>query len=135
MKKTIGKKVLIAKMIEGGQEMFLGVKKDPQLGPIVIIGMGGVFSELFDEMIFVIPPFNKNYIKQSIGKFKFGRILSGYRGKDKLRLEAFYESAEKFSILISEMKSEIREFDINPMILTDSGCTAVDALAVGEDLN
>jgi hypothetical protein len=96
--------------------------------------MGGVFSELFDEVLFVIPPFNQNYIKQSIGKFKFGKILSGYRGKDKLKLEAFYESAEKFSILISEMKSDIREFDINPMILTDSGCIAVDALAVGEDL-
>lgn len=134
MSKTIGKKVLIAKMIEGGQEMFLGVKKDPQLGPIVIIGMGGVFSELFDEVVFAIPPFNRNYIKQSIEKFKFGKILSGYRGKDNLKLEAFYESAEKFSILISEMKSDIREFDINPMILTDSGCVAVDALAVGEDI-
>jgi len=130
--RKIGKDVLVAKMQDKGQEMILGARRDPQFGPVIVIGIGGIYSELFNEMVFAIPPFNSKYAMQAMEKLKFQKIVSGYRGSKALDIESFCYCAEKFSNMIYEMGDAISEFDINPLILSASGCVAVDALAVGE---
>ena len=130
--RKIGKDVLVAKMQDKGQEMILGARRDPQFGPVIVIGIGGIYSELFNEMVFAIPPFNSRYAMQAMEKLKFQKIVSGYRGSKALDIESFCYCAEKFSNMIYEMGDAISEFDINPLILSASGCVAVDALAVGE---
>ena len=129
LEKRIGSEVIVAKMIEGGQEMFLGVRRDPQFGPIILMGLGGIYTELFDETVFAIPPFNQSYVKERMNHLKSKKVLGGFRG-EVLDVQSFYECASRFSFLIKHMENEIKEFDVNPLILTSDGCVAVDALVV-----
>jgi len=132
MSRKIGKDVLVAKMQDKGQEMILGVRYDPQFGPVIVMGMGGIYSELLNEVVFAIPPFNSRYAMLAMEKLKLKKIFSGYRGSKALDIESFCYCAERFSNMIYQMGDVISEFDINPLILSTSGCVAVDALAVGK---
>ena len=129
LKERIGSEVIVAEMIEGGQEMFLGVRRDPQFGPVILMGLGGIYAELFDETVFAIPPFNHSYVEERMNHLKSKKVLGGFRGKV-LDVQSFYECASRFSFLIKHMENEIKEFDVNPLILTGDGCIAVDALVV-----
>ena len=96
------------------------------------MGMGGIYSELLNEVVFAIPPFNSRYAMLAMEKLKLKKIFSGYRGSKALDIESFCYCAERFSNMIYQMGDVISEFDINPLILSTSGCVAVDALAVGK---
>ena len=129
LKERIGSEVIVAEMIEGGQEVFLGVRRDPQFGPVILMGLGGIYAELFDETVFAIPPFNQSYVEERMNHLKSKKVLGGFRG-EVLDVQSFYECASRFSFLIKHMENEIKEFDVNPLILTSNGCIAVDALVV-----
>ena len=77
MRLNLGCEVLIAKMLAPGQEMILGVRCDPQFGPIVILGMGGIYSELMKDIVFAVPPFNKSYALELLNRLKFKLSLIG----------------------------------------------------------
>jgi acyl-CoA synthetase (NDP forming) len=131
MKMDLGCDVLIAKMLLPGQEMILGVRRDPQFGPIVILGMGGIYSELMKDIVFAVPPFNKSYALELLNRLKFKKSLLGYRGTQPYDIDSFCASAEKFSNMVHVLRDVINELDINPLIINESGCIAVDAFAVG----
>ena len=135
MKLNLGCEVLIAKMLAPGQEMILGVRCDPQFGPIVILGMGGIYSELMKDIVFAVPPFNKSYALELLNRLKFKQSLIGYRGTQPYDIDSFCDIAEKFSSMVHLLRDAISELDINPLIINESGCTAIDALAVGMNKN
>ena len=135
MKLNLGCEVLIAKMLAPGQEMILGVRCDPQFGPIVILGMGGIYSELMKDIVFAVPPFNKSYALELLNRLKFKQSLIGYRGTQPYDIDSFCDIAEKFSSMVHLLRDAISELDINPLIINESGCIAVDALAVGMNKN
>lgn len=117
--------ILIQKMITGGQEIIIGGKNDEQFGKVIMFGLGGIFTEVFDDVSFRIVPINKSDAENMIEEIKGYRILKGYRGKayDKRSL---IEILSKVSKLLYE-NPRIREMDINPVIVSTSGAVAVDS--------
>jgi len=120
---------LIAPMIESnGIEMILGMTTDQQLGPMVTIGFGGYYAEALKDVVTLMPPFSKETAKKAILSLKMNPLLNGYRGSEAVDIDAFSELASRFSVIAVEFKEQIREIDLNPIILSKDNCIAVDAL-------
>ena len=127
----LGPAVLIARMAEPGIEMFLGVKRDPQFGPVVIIGVGGIHAEVMGDTVFALPPFDGAHARRLVDRLQLRILLDGVRGQPACDVDAFCEMAARFSAVVDALRDEIVEADINPVIVHEKGCTAVDALIVG----
>jgi acetate---CoA ligase (ADP-forming) len=132
MNDHLGKNVIVTKMQLQGQEMILGVKNDPQFGPIIILGLGGFFTELMKDIVFAVPPFNEEFALELLGKLKFHEALMGYRESKLLNITSFCKYASRFSFMVHELREVISEIDINPLIINQADCVAVDALIVGK---
>ena len=108
-------------LTQGGQiEIILGIKKDEIFGPIVVYGLGGIYTEVFKMVDFLIPPMNVDDLKKSIYEGKIGFLFNGARG------QAAYDLDEFAKIILGLMdfaleNSEIKEFDINPIFIYNNG--------------
>lgn len=120
--------VLIQKMVEDGQQVIIGGKKDPQFGQIIMFGLGGIFVEVFEDVSFRIVPISRFDAEQMIQDIKGYRVLKGFRGK-KYDVKALTDVLLKVSKLLEE-NQEIQELDINPIIVSSRGAVAVDARVV-----
>ena len=120
---------LLAKMVQSeGVEMIVGMTTDQQLGPMVTIGFGGYYAEAMNDAITLMPPFSKEMAKNALSKLKMKTLLEGYRGSKPADLDAFAEFASRFSVIAVELSNEVCEIDLNPVILGNDNCIAVDAL-------
>ncbi|MCH9695399.1 MAG: acetate--CoA ligase family protein [Gammaproteobacteria bacterium] len=129
----LGDDVLVAPVIPAGIEMLLGVKRDPQFGPVVLIGFGGVLAETLGDVQFALPPFNAAHAKRCVDRLKLRPMLDGLRGAAAVDVASFCELAERFSILAAALRDVISEVDINPVIVNEDGAVAVDGLVAGRD--
>lgn len=127
----LGARALIATMAAAGIEMILGAKRDPQFGPVVMIGFGGIHAEVLQDVAFALPPFDKGYARRRMEVLKMRPLLDGRRGAPPCDVDAFCDLAALFSAMVHALRDTIEEIDINPVILTPAGCVAVDALVVG----
>ena len=130
----LGATVLLAPMVDDGIEMILGVRHDPQFGPVVLIGFGGVLAEVAHDVVFALPPFDVAYARRCVDRLTLRALLDGARGKPKADVEAFCDMAAKFSSMVFAVQGVVNEVDVNPIIVHESGCVAVDALVVGRDI-
>lgn len=128
-----GPRVLVAPMVTGGIETLLGVRRDPQFGPVVVFGFGGIHAELLKDVAFALPPFSAAWAKRCLGRLKLRPLLDGVRGQPPADIEAWCEAAANFSVMIAALADVIGEADVNPLIACEHGCTAVDALIIGRD--
>jgi len=119
--------VLIQKMIDG-QEIIVGGKKDPQFNQVLMFGLGGIFTEVFNDVTFRVIPIKKEDAEQMIKEIKGYKILEGYRGK-KCDIKGLVDVLLKTSKLLEE-NQEIKELDINPLFILAKGLVAVDARIV-----
>ena len=120
---------LLARMIESeGIEMIVGMTTDQQLGPMVTIGFGGYYAEAMNDTVTLMPPFSKEVAKKAVESLKMRILLEGYRGSKPADLDAFAEFASRFSMIAIELNNQICEIDLNPVILGNDICIAVDAL-------
>ena len=120
---------LLAKMVQSeGVEMIVGMTTDQQLGPMVTIGFGGYYAEAMNDAITLMPPFSKEMAKNALSKLKMKTLLEGYRGSEPADLDAFAEFASRFSVIAVELSNQVCEIDLNPVILGNDNCIAVDAL-------
>ena len=120
---------LLAKMVQSeGVEMIVGMTTDQQLGPMVTIGFGGYYAEAMNDAITLMPPFSKEMAKNALSKLKMKTLLEGYRGSRPADLDAFAEFASRFSVIAVELSNQVCEIDLNPVILGNDNCIAVDAL-------
>ena len=120
---------LLAKMVQSeGVEMIVGMTTDQQLGPMVTIGFGGYYAEAMNDAITLMPPFSKEMAKNALSKLKMKTLLEGYRGSKPVDLDAFAEFASRFSVIAVELSNQVCEIDLNPVILGNDNCIAVDAL-------
>jgi acetate---CoA ligase (ADP-forming) len=126
----LGPRAIAAAMAEPGVEMILGAKRDPQFGPVVMIGFGGIHAEVLRDAVFALPPFDKAYARRRMEKLKMRPLLDGHRGKPPCDVDAFCDAAARFSAMVDAMRGNIAEIDVNPVIVTPSGAIAVDALVV-----
>jgi len=126
----LGSRVILAKMAAAGVEMFLGARADPQFGPVVVFGFGGVLAEVIGDVIYALPPFDAAYVRRRIGELKLSALLAGVRGSKPVAIDRYCTTAAKFSVMVDALGHEISEIDVNPIIVSDKECLAVDALVV-----
>ena len=129
--KRLGPEALLSKMIdEEGVEMILGMTTDPQFGPMITLGFGGVYAEALKDVVTLMPPFNAETAKQALSELKMQSLLSGYRGSEAVDVESYCKMASKFSLFALAMRNHICEIDVNPIILGKDICLGLDALMV-----
>ena len=119
--------VTVQPMIKSkGIELILGSSCDPQFGPVLLFGAGGVMVEIFKDRALAFPPLNNVLAKQMIQKTKIYEALKGYRGHKAVKIEELEELLESFSLMIAS-EPWIKECDINPLLATSDGFIALDA--------
>lgn len=116
---------LLQKMAGKGFELLLGAKQDPGFGPVTMVGMGGILVELFEDAAMGIGVLGRRDVERMLTKTRAGRVLAGFRGQRYDR-EAVIDLAIGVSRLMAENR-EIRELDLNPVIVHEKGCAIVDA--------
>jgi acetyltransferase len=110
-------------------EMILGASKDPTFGPVIMVGLGGVATEVYRDHALGLPPLNERLARNMIESLRCWPVLEGYRGRPAVNVEHLVEVMIRFSCLIADYP-EIREFDVNPLLVTPEGAIALDAAAV-----
>ena len=127
----LGARALVTPMLEiEGVEMVMGMVVDPNFGPIVMLGAGGVFVEIMKDVRAILPPFGPDVARREIEKLKIRPLLDGARGRPAVDIDALAETLSRFSALVSELRNSVKEIDVNPLIAGPNGCIAVDALVV-----
>jgi acetate---CoA ligase (ADP-forming) len=129
MAARLGARMLIAPMARRGVELSLGMVRDPQFGPIVTIGAGGVLVELLDDRRPALAPFGPATARRMLDALKIRRLLDGYRGGDPVDLDRLAEIVASFSVLSAELADEIAEIDVNPLTV-GRDILALDALVI-----
>jgi succinyl-CoA synthetase beta subunit len=122
------KGVLVTKMVPKGQEIILGVKRDPSFESVIMFGMGGIFVEIFKDVRFRIAPVDELSARNMINETKSSAILQGARGNVISDISAITDAIQRLSKLASDCP-QIRELDINPLIVLEKGkgCFIADA--------
>jgi len=125
--------VQISRQIPDGFEVILGIKKDPSFGPVIMFGAGGIFVEIFKDVSFRIAPVTKKTALELIHGTKASKLLTGARGRTPADIDALAETIVKLSQLATECP-EIKELDINPLIILDEGkgCFVADTSIILE---
>ena len=118
--------VLVAPMAETGLEVIIGTKIDDQFGPIIMFGLGGVLVEVLKDVSFRVLPLTLEEAGEMINEIKASVILGGVRGNPPVDKEALKKLLVKVSEII-ESYPEIREMDLNPVIVREKGLSIVDA--------
>ena len=111
----LGSPVIIGKMVKGKAEIFLGIKKDPQIGTLVAFGTGGIYSEIYKDISYRVAPITSKSAKAMISETKMGQILSGARGQNKYDLDKLAEIIVNVAKFADTYKN-ISEIDFNPLI-------------------
>jgi acetyltransferase len=122
--------VLIQEMAEKGVELIIGMKRDAGFGPVIMFGLGGIFVEVFKDVSFRIPPISLRDAREMIEEIKGSKLLKGYRGMEEMDVEAIASTLMSVACLSLDLGEEIRELDINPVIVYSKGkgIKVVDAL-------
>jgi acyl-CoA synthetase (NDP forming) len=133
MRGRLGDDALVAPVVDAGVEMILGLKRDPQFGPVVLMGFGGILAETIKDVQFALPPFDAAHVRRCLDRMKLRPLLDGVRGAPAVDIDAFCDLAARFSVLANALGDVLSEVDVNPVIVNSGGATAVDALVVGRD--
>jgi acyl-CoA synthetase (NDP forming) len=121
---------LVEEMAPAGQEMVIGGLRDPDFGPLVMVGLGGIFVEVLADVSFRICPIGRIDAEEMIDELKGAAILQGARGREAVSRDAIVDVLMKIGGeggLLMQHADDIAEADINPLIVSKSGAMAVDA--------
>jgi acetyltransferase len=120
--------VIVQPMVTGGLELILGGRQDPHFGPVVLVGLGGIFVEIFEEVVLRVVPITPTEAMKMIENLRGYQILQGARGHKRSDIEAVVDTLLRVSQLLVDFP-EIKELDINPLRVFHEaeGCRALDA--------
>jgi len=107
-------------------EILLGAKRDPNFGPVILFGMGGIFTEVLKDRALALPPMNRLLAHRLIQETKAYKLLKGYRNRSPADLQQLEEMIIRLSQLIID-QPDIAELDMNPVLIKDGQALAVDA--------
>ncbi len=113
-------------------ELIVGTKKDPEFGTVMLVGMGGTSAELFKDKRLEFPPLNESLAQQMLESLQIYPLLEGYRGAPRKNIEKLVEVLIRMSYLAADYP-EIKELDINPLIVTPKDVIALDARIVVDE--
>jgi acetyltransferase len=117
---------LVQKMIGGGLEVILGAKRDPQFGPTILFGTGGIYTEVWKDIAYGIAPLGPEEARRMIRQTKCYEILKGVRGESGYDRDMLVSCLLRLSQLMMD-REEIKEVDINPFAVFSEGGLALDA--------
>ena len=124
------KQILVQRMESGLAEAIVGYRDDPVAGPLVLAGAGGIFAELYNDVVLRVAPVDEAEALEMIGQVKGFAVLRGYRGLPAGDLQALARAIAAFSRLALIEGRPVREAEANPLIVGRDGAVAVDALVV-----
>ena len=123
--------VSVQKMARPGIEVIIGMSKDPQFGPVLMFGLGGIMVEILKDVSFRIVPLLRSDAAEMIREIKGYKLLEGYRGQEPADIKALEGLILKVSSFV-EKNPQVKELDLNPVLAYKDGVIAVDARVVLE---
>ncbi len=121
------KGVLVVEMVKGGKELIIGSKLEPGFGPVIMLGMGGIYVEVLKDVNFKLAPVTDKEADDMIASIKTQKILQGVRGEKPSDITKLSECIQRLSQLVTDFK-EIKELDMNPVLVMEKGkgCKILD---------
>jgi 4-hydroxybutyryl-CoA synthetase (ADP-forming) len=114
------KGVLVQEMVKSAKETILGASQDPTFGPVIMFGLGGIYVEVLKDVVFRIVPIDEQEAINMVESIKTIKLLKGVRGEKSSDLRAIADSLQRLSQLVLDFP-EIKEFDINPLLVLEAG--------------
>jgi succinyl-CoA synthetase beta subunit len=130
MASRLGPQVVVAAMAPPGIELALGIVRDPQFGPLVLVAAGGVLVEILHDRLLTFPPLDEQRARALIDRLRVRPLLDGARGAPPSDIDALARAISRLSSLAADLGDELEALDVNPVIVSPGGCVAVDALVV-----
>jgi acyl-CoA synthetase (NDP forming) len=126
----LGRRVLVCETVPSGTELALGIIRDADLGPLIVVGAGGVLVELLADRAVALPPVDEQLARQLLGELRISRLLAGVRGAPPADMPAVIRAITGLSALAADLGDRLEALDVNPLICGPAGAIAVDALAI-----
>ena len=126
--------VLVQPMAKAGLELIAGARRDPQFGPLVLVGIGGALAEVLDDVSIRLAPITRDDAREMLADLRGARLLDGQRGRPGVDRAAIVGLLVALGKAVSA-HPEWREVDLNPVVATRSGAVAVDALIVADPVD
>ena len=124
------KGALMVPMLKGGREVIFGLTRDPQFGPVVAFGMGGIYTEVLKDISLRIAPVTRETAMEMIRELKTYPILAGVRGQQSVDMDKLADALAEFSKLPFKYP-DLKEADLNPVFLYEDSLCAIDARILG----
>ena len=121
---------LVQSMVTGGVELVVGVKRDPQCGPVLLVGLGGVLVEVLRDTALALAPVGRTEARRMLERLKGFKLLQGYRGAPAADLDAVCDAIARISEFAADHADAVEEIDVNPLLARPDGALALDALIV-----
>jgi acyl-CoA synthetase (NDP forming) len=121
--------VLVCEQRSGGVEAVVGISTDELFGPTVMVGIGGIAVEIYRDVAFRVPPFDREEARRMVGELTGLPLLTGHRGRPALDVEGLVDVVMKVQRMALDLP-ELRELDVNPLLVLEDGVVALDALAI-----
>jgi acetate---CoA ligase (ADP-forming) len=130
LRSRLGARVIVQEMSGKGIELAFGCVLDPDFGALVMVSAGGTLVEYFDDRQFALAPFDERKALNMIESLSVAKLLAGVRGSAPKNKPAVAKALSAFSMMCESLSGAILEIDVNPVIVTDVGAQALDALVV-----
>jgi hypothetical protein len=130
VERQLGPQVTVSRMAPPGVEIALGVVRDPQFGPLMLVGAGGVLVEVLNDRRLALPPLDEVRALSMVDRLEVRPLLDGVRGQPKADVDALAWAIVALSWLAHDLGDHLEALDANPVICRHDGCVVVDALAI-----
>ncbi|MCH7598657.1 MAG: acetate--CoA ligase family protein [Myxococcales bacterium] len=131
--KRLGATVLVQQMIPQGTELILGIVNDPQFGPMITLGTGGIFVEVLADVSMLTTPTTPDAVRKALMRLRGAALLKGARGKPPADIDAIVNAVMGLSALAEDLGEFISEIDINPLVALPDQAVVVDALIIPKE--
>ncbi len=126
----LGPRVLVCQTAPPGTELALGLVRDPAVGPLLVVGAGGIFVEIFSERAVLLAPVTRPAALAALRRLRLAPVLAGARGRPRADLDAIADAITGLSRLACDLGDAIEALDINPLVCAPDGALAADVLVV-----
>ncbi|MBI5955361.1 MAG: acetate--CoA ligase family protein, partial [Chloroflexi bacterium] len=117
--------VSVQQMVPKGREVIIGMSRDPQFGPLLMFGMGGIYVEVLKDVVFRVAPISRQEAMEMVQQIHSFPLLKGVRGEKPADLASIADAILRVSQLVADFP-EIAELDVNPLMVHERGAVAVD---------
>ena len=125
--------LLVSRMAGEGVEVIVGARVDPVMGPLVVVGLGGVFVEVLRDVVTEPAPIGPRRARAMLARLRGAALLAGTRGRPPLDLDAAADAVARLSALAADNEDVLGSIEINPLLVRERGAVALDALIVPRD--